>query len=194
MFVAVGEGGNEVSGHDLTGCLSGTVPDVGDEVLDLPTDAGKYRDALTTVLLRIPAGWSKSISCGPGWYPLIASLHLELCALDIDYEVRQVGQKFGSLRYRAQPQTHDVHVHKVFMDLLDQAETASVHICELCGEPGKMSVSERNGIDWYQPLCRHCRAVSAASILVASAGAIAATQPVGRREKRRPPLNWLERE
>lgn len=175
-----------MSGHDRTSCLPGTVRSVEDDVLSIPADAGKYRDALTTVLLRIPSGWSKSISCGPGWYPLIAQVHLELCALDIDYEVSQVEQKFGSLRYRAQPQTDDIRVHKMFVALLDQAENASVHICELCGAPGRMSVSERRGMDWYQPLCRDCRAGSAASILVASVGAVGVTRPVGRREKRRP--------
>lgn len=176
-------GSNQVSGHDLTSCLPGTVPDLGNEALDLPADAGRYRDALTTVLLRIPAGWSKAISCGPGWYPLIASVHVKLCALDVDYEVSQVKQKFGTLRYRAQPQTDDVRVQQMFMDVLDQAESASVSICELCGEPGSMSVSERGGMDWYRPLCRDCRAMSAASILIAAVGGIAVTRPVGRRAK-----------
>lgn len=175
-----------MSVHDLSSCLPGTVRNVGDDALSIPADAGKYRDALTTVLLRIPSGWRKSISCGPGWYPLIAHVHLELCALDIDYQVSQVKQKFGSLRYCAQPHTDDVQVHKMFIALLDQAESASVHVCELCGAPGRMSVSERRGMDWYQPLCRDCRADSAARILVASVGAVGVTQPVGRREKRRP--------
>lgn len=173
-------------GHDLASCLPGTAHGIADDALNIPEDAGKYRDALTTVLLRIPSGWSRSISCGPGWYPLIAQVHLGLCALDIDYEVSQVKQRFGSLRYGAQPQTDDVHVHKMFTALVDQAESASMHICESCGAPGIMSVSERRGMDWYQPLCRDCRAVSAASILVASVGAVGVTQPVGRREKRRP--------
>lgn len=183
VVVAVSGGGEQVSGHDLTSCLSGTVSNIENEALRLPADAGKYRDALTTVLLRIPAGWSKSISCGPGWYPLIARVHLELCALDIDYEVFQVRQKYGSLRYRAQPQIDDIRIHKMFVDVLSQAESASVHICELCGDSGNMSVSERGGMDWYRPLCRDCRAMSAASILIASVGATAVTRPVGRRAK-----------
>lgn len=35
---------------------------------------------------------------GAGWHPLIAQLHIDLLALDSDYRVSQVKEKFGELR------------------------------------------------------------------------------------------------
>ena len=39
------------------------------------------------------------ISCGAGWYPLLIELHADLVALDHDYVVEQVKEKFGTLRF-----------------------------------------------------------------------------------------------
>jgi hypothetical protein len=34
----------------------------------IPKNAGEYQEALTAVLLRIPDGWGRWISCDAGWY------------------------------------------------------------------------------------------------------------------------------
>lgn len=51
------------------------------------------------VLNRIPPGWGKWLSLDSGWYSIIVQLNKELTELDPDYEVHQVKEKFGSLRY-----------------------------------------------------------------------------------------------
>lgn len=127
------------------------------EYLDIPEDAGKYRDALTTVLLRIPDGWSRSISCGPGWYPMIAELHLKLSRVDVDYDVLQVKEKYGTLRYYAHTHTDDSIILDDFDALIEEAENRSAQICELCGNPGQLSASENLGERRYKTLCRGCR-------------------------------------
>lgn len=106
---------------------------VGLRFLDIPEDAGRYRDALTTILLRIPAGLAQSITCGAGWYPLIARLHLRLCDLDIDYEVHQVTERTGTLQYAAQPSTQDRAVRAQFFALLNEAKRHSAGVCKSCG-------------------------------------------------------------
>lgn len=130
------------------------------EYLDIPDDAGRYRDALTTVLLRIPDGWSRSISCGPGWYPMIAELHLKLSRIDVDYDVLQVKEKYGTLRYYARTHTDDSMILDIFDALIEEAESRSVQICELCGGPGQLSASENLGERHYKTLCRGCRDAS----------------------------------
>ena len=110
-------------------------------------------------------------------YLLIARLHLQLCATDIDYQILRVKQKFGTLRYQMRPQTNDVHICQTLSALLDQAETISAHVWESCGEPGRMSVSDTRERDWYQPLCRACRAASGARILAAPVGAPRESRP-----------------
>jgi hypothetical protein len=65
----------------------------------VPHDAGEYADDLRRLLGRIPRGWGRWISCGPGWYPLLVRLNKALAALVPEYEVHQVKEKYGTLRY-----------------------------------------------------------------------------------------------
>ena len=67
----------------------------------IPPDAGMYAEKLSAIMARIPNGWGKWISCGPGWYGILAELDDELSALDPNYEVHQVKEKYGTLRYYA---------------------------------------------------------------------------------------------
>jgi hypothetical protein len=106
---------------------------VGQRFLTIPEDAGRYRDALTMILLRIPTGWDQAITCGAGWYPLIARLHSRLCDLDVDYEVHQVTETTGALRYAAQPSAQDRKVRAQFFALLDEAKRHSAGVCKSCG-------------------------------------------------------------
>lgn len=54
---------------------------------------------MADILDRIPRGWGKWISLDAGWYPLIVDLNSKLAALDPDYEIHQVKEKFGTLRF-----------------------------------------------------------------------------------------------
>ena len=69
---------------------------------NIPKDAGNYKDDLRDILSRIPRGWGWWISCNKGWYPLLAETNDRLRALDPNYEVHQVKEKFGTLRYYAE--------------------------------------------------------------------------------------------
>ena len=73
-----------------------------DAILDtpvLPSDAGEYAEGLTKILSRIPPRWGRWIQCGKGWYPLLCELDEKLAAIFPDYELHQVKEKFGTLRY-----------------------------------------------------------------------------------------------
>lgn len=72
-----------------------------DEVLNslhVPDGAGEYEDALGRLLLRIPDGWGRWISCSPGWFELLARAERELAALCPTFTVHQVKEKYGTLR------------------------------------------------------------------------------------------------
>ena len=66
--------------------------------LHVPDGAGEYEDALRRLLLRIPDGWGRWISCSPGWFELLARAERELTALCPTFTVHQVKEKFGTLR------------------------------------------------------------------------------------------------
>jgi len=54
-------------------------------------------------MMRIPDGWGRCISCDAGWYPIIVELDAALANLDPNYEVQQVKEKYGTLRYYCEP-------------------------------------------------------------------------------------------
>lgn len=69
----------------------------------IPDDAGPHREGLRRILGRIPDGWGRWIGCGPGWYPLIIELDTALAEVCANYELYQVKEKYGTLRYYAEP-------------------------------------------------------------------------------------------
>lgn len=63
-------------------------------------------------------------------------------------------EKFGGLRYYANPGDVDEETSKRFYDLIHEAEAKSFEICERCGQPGRLA--RRGGLDWYKTLCSTC--------------------------------------
>jgi hypothetical protein len=56
-------------------------------------------EALAALLNRIPDGWARVASCGPGWHPLLLQLDAQLSELEPAYIVYQIKEKFGGLRF-----------------------------------------------------------------------------------------------
>lgn len=124
--------------------------------LHVPDDAGRYHDALVSILEHIPERWGRWISCDAGWYPLITQLHAELCTLDPKYVVHQVKEKFGALRFYAESHTSDDGVRDQFYAHIAAAEQHSARTCERCSAPGELCVSTRGQWHWYKTLCPAC--------------------------------------
>ena len=99
---------------------------------------------------------------GKGWFPLVEELHKRLKALDPEYTVDQIKEKFGGLRFYWEPHSNSegfsdyddrATIDKMNL-LVDFATQLSYRICEDCGAPGKL----RNG-GWIRTLCdKHARA------------------------------------
>ncbi len=69
------------------------------DAVHVPEDAGEHAGALRGILLRIPDGWGRWISCDRGWYPLLVELDEQLHRVLPNYVLHQVKEKFGGLRY-----------------------------------------------------------------------------------------------
>ncbi len=121
--------------------------------LHVPEDAGTYRDRLVAVVLRIPDGWGRWIECDAGWYPIIADLDARLTALDPVYQIQQVKEKYGALRFYASTQSPDEPTQTQFDELITDAEQRSAVTCERCGTAG---VLMRTAGRWYKTLCDEC--------------------------------------
>lgn len=79
--------------------------------------------------------------CRDGWFDLIDALCARLQEISertgSQVVARQVKEKFGGLRFYVSEATID-HANAIA-----EAEQASLHICEVCGQPGAVKVSAR---------------------------------------------------
>lgn len=80
---------------------------------------------------------------------MIIELERELAALDPNFRVLEVTEKYGTLRwdFDCAPAVYDA-----MAALVDQAESASERTCERCG--GAAALVEHDG--WYATLCPSC--------------------------------------
>ena len=125
-------------------------------LLHIPDDAGPHRAKIAALLARIPEGWGRWISCGAGWYPLITTLDADLTLVDPDYEVHQIKEKFGSLRFYAETSLEGKRRER-FDALIESAEARSAHICEQCGAYPAALCSSGEPLEIFKTLCTDCR-------------------------------------
>jgi hypothetical protein len=138
-------------------------------------------DSLDRLMVEFPrifeAGRPMNSHLPPGWLPLVREMLADVCAMLADgqaIEVQQIKEKFGGLRfYWSLGKEHiliaDIHTPKGLQRLnikpekpsetfkridqcVEQAEDASLTICERCGRPGTL---DRRG--WWKVNCDRCR-------------------------------------
>jgi hypothetical protein len=90
---------------------------------------------------------------GRGWHDLCIMAFGEIVDAYIEYGVDlsefcllQIKEKFGGLRIYVGGM--DAELHDAVAEIINEAESASFKICEVCGEPGY----PRNGA-WIKTLC-----------------------------------------
>jgi len=100
------------------------------EFLDIAT-------ILEEIKTKINIHYAKTIGCDPGWHHLVALCHVELMAIDPNYEIFEIKEKFGSLRYYFG--TKNTEIKEVEMwKIAEKYEILSQGVCELTGKPGKL--------------------------------------------------------
>lgn len=132
-----------------------------DSLLDkfhMPRDAHGYEDGLRAIMLRIPPGWGRWVSCSRGWYSIVIQLDRDLAEIDPDYVVHQVKEKYAGLRYYFHASEGVTEADQQRMDaLVDEAEAQCERTCEMCGEPGVRHATPHG---WLRTLCAECAAAS----------------------------------
>lgn len=112
-------------------------------------------EAMQLLLNRIPKEWGRYASTGPGWEPILIDIDVQLSELIPCYEVQQIKEKFGTLRfYWSWPQGTPEEAWKRAADIVAAAEALSARTCEECGSPDG-SIVKRNGF-WLKTLCPNC--------------------------------------
>ena len=106
---------------------------------------------LTPILNRIPEGWVRGVFCGSGWDAILLDLDEKLAALVPNYEVNQVKEKFGGLRYYVSfPEDAPGGVVKQCRALISATESECARTCDECGQPGEPADT---GTGWIRVLC-----------------------------------------
>lgn len=84
---------------------------------------------------------------GKGWLKVILELDEKLAYLDSLYQIHQIKEKFGGLRFYFD--TKQVgQVRDKMYDLVNEAEHKCEHLCEVCGEEGTIE-----GLRWLSCRC-----------------------------------------
>lgn len=91
---------------------------------------------------------------GEGWQPLVETLNKKLLALDPNYEILQIKEKFGGLRYYI-AESDNMTLRDKQAALINEAENVSFTICEYCGEPGTADTTPPGR--WLKTMCEACR-------------------------------------
>ncbi|MGI8753313.1 MAG: hypothetical protein ACR2MN_13535 [Acidimicrobiales bacterium] len=145
MMAESGPGGDHARGVDLYRQLDW---DRVRAAITVPHDAGEWADGLRQVLRRVPDPCARNIWVGPGWYRIVVRLDQALAAIDADYEVRQVKEKFAALRFYYATAV-DADRKREMDKLVARAEGESIRTCENTGAPGILMV---RGGSWYKTL------------------------------------------
>lgn len=95
---------------------------------------------------RIAPGWWTGIDIGPGWNEIVLDLDAKLATLFPDYQVHQVKEKFGGLRYYTEPVPAELFDR--WHALIVRAERLCSETCEECGQPGTLRPTR-----WVRTLC-----------------------------------------
>jgi hypothetical protein len=88
---------------------------------------------------------------GNGWFNLVYDLLKKIDKLEKpkDFEVFQVKEKFGGLRFYVENSTNEIQ------NLINEAEEESYKICEFCGSKENVKTERVSG--WYTTICQNCK-------------------------------------
>ena len=94
----------------------------------------------------------KSVDVDEGWYQIVVDCDNLLTEIDPDYQIAQIKQKFGGLRYYFQPS--DVNNGELYVKMnavvLAYEKIASM-TCEATGKPGVLMKSKGGWVKTLDP-------------------------------------------
>jgi len=92
----------------------------------------------------------KNISCDEGWWILIANCHKEITAIDPDYTIFQIKEKFGGLRYYYSP-SNPIHTPQI-NEVVSKYEKICSMTCEVTGRHGYLMRKGQRGLGLLKTL------------------------------------------
>lgn len=93
-------------------------------------------DITSEILAKMNTSLGRVISCDKGWHPLIEECHIELKAVDPDYQILQIKEKFGGLRFYFE--TLNADKYPKMHEIVRKYEAKSLTVCEITGNGGTL--------------------------------------------------------
>lgn len=101
---------------------------------------------------KIFPGYVIAIEIDEGWYQLVLDCDTELTAIDPNYKIYQIKEKFGGLRYYMSPCNETTLQQRDAMyDVIRKYEEAALRTCEATGKPGSLMRSSRGWLKTLNP-------------------------------------------
>ncbi len=98
---------------------------------------------------KILPGYWPSIDVDEGWYQLVLDCDRELTQIDPGYQIVQIKQKFGGLRYYFESSLSSAR--KAMDDVVTKYEAVAAVTCEATGNPGVLMRSEGGWVKTLDP-------------------------------------------
>lgn len=96
------------------------------------------------------------LACSEGWFPIIeqacARIQEILDKNPVEFKWLQIKEKWGQLTLNGAFTNEEEAIPAVY-DIIKEAQTDSLKVCEICGIRGKVTTK---GI-WVRTLCNKCR-------------------------------------
>jgi hypothetical protein len=91
---------------------------------------------------KISPSYGQYVRVDEGWYQIIVDCDNELTAIDPNYKVLQIKEKFGGLRYYMSP-SNDTTVEQrdAMHEVVSKYEKVAARTCEATGKPGVLMKS-----------------------------------------------------
>lgn len=98
--------------------------------------------AVEALKTKIPQSYGKYISVDEGWYQIIVDCDKELTAIDPNYQILQIKEKFGGLRYYISPcNDATVEQREKMHQIVQKYEKIASITCEATGLNGVLMKS-----------------------------------------------------
>jgi len=99
---------------------------------------------------KILPGYWQSVDVDEGWYQLVLDCDKELTQIDPGYQIVQIKQKFGGLRYYFESSPL-LGTRKAMDDVVAKYEAVAAVTCEATGNPGVLMKSAGGWVKTLDP-------------------------------------------
>lgn len=91
---------------------------------------------------------------GPGWKQLILDCDREMSAIDPEYTIDQIKEKYGWLRYYIHSNSAS---YEDLWKITNRYERLSMETCESCASTTDVTTAAGPFNSWIKTLCKACR-------------------------------------